>query len=262
MEYFEDELFLRHGRPNTEQEMHCYRLWFDFLKMKRSEREKWSESVASDFGDLNCEFDEWWPNHSYLFRHLKPFIINEINSEEDFQLYTDDGATARDIVVLAVNLGETKSALQSAFTEILLKYQEKRKAGRQPYNDELAYVRSFAARPDPDMLEKILAVYRLYTAEQQKPEKERLAPWQIEEKVSVSTTLILKEDEKAEYLWSMPAEEVTPDVIKRRRKSQHTTVMRYVKYAEEILENVVVGKFPVYTMSKSKTNTPPEAADK
>lgn len=253
MEYVGNDLFWeRPGRPLTEQEMRCYRLWFDFLKM--SERKKWSESVASDFGDLNCEFDEWWPKHSFLFHHLKPFTINEINSEEDFQNYTDNGPTKRegDIVVLAVNLGESNSVLQTAFTEILLKYQIKGKAGRPPYNDELAYVRSFAARPDPDMLEKILAVYRVYETEQQKPKKERLTSSQIEETVSKSAPLIIKTTEKADYLWSMPAKEVTPDVIKRREKSQHTTVMRYVKYAEEILENVIVGKFPVYTVSNTK----------
>lgn len=243
----EDEIFWKeHGRAHTAEEMEWYRLWFDFLKL--SDRRKWSDFVADCFGDVSCEFEEWWPDHSYLFRQLKHFLIEEIVTDQDFQLYKDDGTNAEmpevAVIILAVHMAEPKAALRSAFEQILLKYH-KGKPGR-PKFDDWGDVLTLTSRPDTDMLKKILAVYRVHKKDQEKPAKERLKHWQIEELVSQTTPLIVKSGDFAEYIWKTP--DVDAHIIERRRKSQHATVKKYLNYADEILKNVVVGKFPVYTV--------------
>lgn len=262
MDDFEEEelWWAEHGRAHTDEEMAWYRLWFEFLKLKQDDRAKWSESVANDFGDVSIEFEQWWPDHSYLFKQLKHFTIEEVITDEDFHVYKDDGSMPDEpgAIILAVNLYEPKAALRAAFEEVLSKHH-KGSAGR-PKFDDWGDVYAFAARPDTDMLNKILAVYRAYTANQQMPEIERMKLWQIEESVSEKTPLIVKSGKAAEYIWKI--KDVDASIIESRRRSQLTTVRKYLNYAEEILENVVVGKFPIYTVGKSKANTHPEAADK
>jgi len=249
MESFEEEelWWAQHGRAHTDEEMAWYRLWFEFLKLRGGDRAKWSAEVAQDFGDVSGEFDQWWPDHRHLFRQLKHFTIEEVITDEDFQVYKDDGSMPDEpgAIILAVNLYEPKAALRAAFEEILSKHH-KGSAGR-PKFDDWGDVYAFAARPDTDMLNKILAVYRLYSEDQKRPEKERMTLWQIEEKVSEKTPLIDKTSEKRTFIWK--DEPGDPMLTEQRRRSQLTTVKKYLNYAEEILDNVVIGKFPVYTVS-------------
>jgi hypothetical protein len=261
MDNFDEDLWwAQNGRPHTDEEMKWYRLWFEFLQLRQDDRVKWSEEVANDFGDVSGKFEDWWPEHSYLFRQMKHFTVKELVTDEDFQVYKDDGSMPDDpgAIILAVHLYEPKAALRAAFEEVLSKHH-KGSAGR-PKFDDWGDVYAFAARPDTDMLEKIIEVYRVYADDQKKPENERMKLWQIEEKVSEKTPLIDKTSEKRTYNWI--DEHGGATVIESRRRSQLTTVKKYLNYAEEILENVVVGKFPVYSVSKSNTNIPPEAADK
>ena len=234
-------------RPHTDEEMEWYRLWFEFLKLKQDDRQNWLGSVAHHFGDLTCEFEEWWPEHSYLFRQLKHFTMEEIVTDNDFQVHKDDGSMPEDPypIILAFNPYEPKAALRSAFEEILSKYH-KGAAGR-PKFDDWGDVYAFVNRPDTDMLNKIFAVYKAYSSDQIKPKKEQMALWQIEEEVSITTPLIDKTSPKASYIWT--TKDIDASIIESRRRSQHTTVSKYLKYADQILENVVVGKFPVYDQS-------------
>lgn len=259
MTEFEEELWWeQHGRPHTDEEVAWYRLWFEFLKL--SDRKKWSDAVAHDFGDVSCEFEEWWPEHSYLFRQMEHFTVEEVITDHDFQVYKDDGSMpeAPAVIILAVNLYEPKAALRSAFEEILTKHHQG-SAGR-PKFDDWGDIYAFHSRPDTDMLNKILAVYRVYSADQQKPAKARMKLWQIEEVVSETTPLIDKTSTKTTYNWI--AKDIDASIIEKRRRSQLTTVKKYLHYAEEIFENVVVGKFPVYSVSKPKANIPLATADK
>lgn len=235
------------GRKFTEQEIECCRMWFEFLKL--SDRQKWSEDVAHYFGDISCEFDEWWPKHQYLFRKLKPFIIDEVITDDDFQSCKDSLPSEGDlgIVTIALHMYATKQQLRDAFEEILLKYH-RGNSGRPEFDGYGDYF-SFHARPDEVMLNKILAVYRVYSAEQNKPKKDQRPLWEIEDEVSKTTLLIDKTSDRAAYNWKTN----NPDKsIESIRRSQLTTVRKYINYAEEILTNVVVGRFPVYTVGKSK----------
>lgn len=241
MKTFDEDLWWeKFGRPFTDDEIECYKLWFDFLKL--SDRNKWSESVVQDFGDVSGDFDSWWESHNYLFQKMKHHTITEVLTDEDFQACKANACTDEfpGTIVLAVPLYETKEALRAAFDEILTT-RHKGKAGL-PAFDDWADVYRFANRPNSDVLDKILKVYKLVMSNMQKPKAERVPQWKIEEELN----LIKKtKQEKAKYIW---IQEANPEVIKKRQKSQSNTVSKYFKYAEEILENVVKGEFPVFTV--------------
>jgi len=248
----------QHGRAHTPEEIEGFKLWFEFLKL--SDQQRWSEGVSDYFGVLPDSFESWWPDHAYLFRTIKLPVVEEIESVEQFKAVLEARPSPGDtgMLVLAVSLYQTKKELRAAFEEMLSKYHPGN-AGR-PEFDTFGDYFSFDARPDTGMLQKILAVYRVYAENQKKPEKVRMKLWQIEEEVSKTTPLIVKAGESAEYIWK--TKDVDASIIESRRRSQHTTVRKYLNYAEEILENVVIGKFPVYTVGKSKASTPQAAADK
>lgn len=235
-------------REFTEYEISAYKLWFEFLKL--SEQQTWSEDVAEYFGNLSGDFEAWWPEHKYLFEKPKLPKIDEVLTEEQFNSYSDARPSEDDpgVLVLAVWMYPTKKDLRAAFEEILAKYHQG-DAGR-PEFDTYGECYSFASRPDVQMMEKILAVYHVYLEDQKKPEKDRMPLWQIEEEASKTKQLIDKTSESAEFIWK--AQNVDSSILESRRRSQHTTVRKYINYAEEILKNVVIGKFPVYNVSKSK----------
>lgn len=238
----------REYREFTEYEISAYKLWFEFLKL--SDQQTWSGDVAEYFGDISGSFEAWWPEHKYLFEKPTQPKIDEVLTEEQFQSYSDSRPSEGDpgILVLAIWMYQTKKDLRAAFEEILAKYHQG-DAGR-PEFDTFGEYYSFESRPDVQMMEKILAVYHVYLEDQKKPEKDRMPLWQIEEEASKIKPLIDKTSESAEFIWK--AQNVDSSILESRRRSQHTTVRKYINYANEILKNVVIGKFPVYNVSKSK----------
>ena len=238
----------REYREFTGYEISAYKLWFEFLKL--TDQQTWSDEVVQYFGNLSGGFEAWWPEHKYLFQ--KPTLpkIDEVLTEEQFNSYSDSRPADYDpgIVVLAVWMHPTKKELRAAFEEVLAKYHQG-DAGR-PEFDTFGEYYSFEARPDVEMLEKILAVYHVYLEDQKKPEKDRMPLWQIEEEASKIKPLIDKTSESAEFIWK--AQNVDSSILESRRRSQHTTVRKYINYAEDILKNVVSGNFPVYNVRKSK----------
>ena len=257
-DFDEERWWEQYGRAHTQEEIDGFRLWFEYLKL--SDQQDWSESVTDHFGDLPKRFADWWPNHAYLFRTFKLITVEEIKTIEQFKGVLEARPSPDDpgMIALCVSLYATKKELREAFEEMLSKHHPGN-VGRPDY-ETYGDIFQFAGRPNIEMLEKILAVYRTYIEDSKKPEKARMKLWEIEEAVSEKTPLIVKTGKSAEYIWKTTG--VDASIIESRRRSQHTTVRKYLNYAEEILKNVVVGRFPVYTVSKSKANTPPEAADK
>lgn len=235
-------------RNHTEDELNGFRLWYEFLKL--SDKALWSSDVTHYFGDLSLDFDEWWVNHSYLFDILNLPTIDEVITTQNFESYSDARPSEGDsgIVVLAVWMNKTKKELREAFEQILSKYHlgVAGKPEFETYGDFF----QFEVRPDAELLQKVLVVYKVYLEDQKKPEKDRMKLWEIEEEASKIKQLIDKTSKSAEYIWKV--EDPDASQIESRRRSQHTTVRKYLNYAEEILQNVVVGKFPVYNVKKSK----------
>lgn len=231
-------------RDFTDEELGWYRYWFEFLKL--SDSIKWTTQVRKDFGDISDDltFEEWWMDHKHLFHKLDDFTLM-VMPRDDFIVGDYDGpdgtlGSQPDVVGIVVNMYAKKQDLRDAFENILDQYHK----GRVAFTDleGVGDVYNLAQRPDAAMLEKILAVYLAYESNQSLPENDRKPLWQIEEDVSKTTPLI---DKTKGNLWRIDSND--PSHIESRRRSQHTTVRKYVNYAEEILANVVTGKFPVYT---------------
>lgn len=223
-------------RDHTEEEMEAFKLWYEFLKL--SNRELWTDKVSEYFGDLTTDFNEWWEDHSYLFDILYLPTIDEVQNTSEFETFLEARPSEGDtgIVVLAIWLNKSKKELREAFEEILNKYHPGNR-GRQEYETYGEFFQ-FAYRPDVKMLEKILKVYRMYLDNLSQPKDKKLKLWEIEEKIK----LIDKTSDKAEWIWKGNA----ADHHESRKRSQHTTVRKYINYAKRILENVVKGEFPIY----------------
>jgi len=240
-------------REFTEQEIEWYRLWFEFLKI--SDKTEWSNAVAHDFDidyfkDEFCSFEEWWPDHQYLFWKIEMTAIEEITSAQHYEAAKDDGSLPEGPVVVAIflHMWVTKTELRAAFEEILKKYH-KGKSGRPEFQgDGDCY--NLYARPDTDMLKKILAVYKA----NKNPENIGMSLWQIEEEASKETPVIDKTSKFATYLWKQPQSDLSLDIIEARKNVQCITVSRYLKCAEDILKNVVEGRFPVYEINPINVN--------
>lgn len=223
-------------RDHTEEEMEAFKLWYEFLKL--SNKELWTEKVREYFGDVTIGFNEWWEDHSYLFDLPTLPTIDEVQNTNEFEAFLEARPSEGDpgIVVIALWLNKSKKELREAFEEILYKYHLGNR-GRQEYETYGEFFQ-FAYRPDAKMLEKILKVYRMYIDNQTHTEAKKLKLWEIEEKIG----LIDKTSDKAEWIWR----DKTMGHLESQRRSQHTTVRKYINYAEKILDNVVKGDFPVY----------------
>lgn len=235
-------------REFTEQEVEWYRLWFEFLKI--SDKTKWSNDVAHHFDvdyfkDELCTFDAWWPEHKFLFRKMKLTAIEEITSAKHYEACKDDGSMPEgpEVIAIFLHMWVTKTELRTAFEEILKKYH-KGKSGRPEFQDFGDYY-NLSARPDTDMLKKTLAVYRAAN----RSENKCMPLWEIEEEASKETSVIDKTSKFATYLWKKTQSDQSLDIIEARKNVQCITVKRYLKCAEDILNNVVEGRFPVYEIN-------------
>jgi hypothetical protein len=257
-DYEEDnDYWKRNGRPHTEEEVGWYRLWFEFLNL--SDREKWTAEVTEFFGDVSGDFDDWWAEHKHLFRVENEPTVEEITTDEEYEMWKI-GALDKDhldwsgSIIVAVPLYTSKAALRASFEELLTKYHTG-SAGRPSFVSDQGNLFNFYDRPDANVLNKILAVYKVFVADQSKPKQDRMKLWQIEEEASKTVELIDKTSPKADYIWQV-AELVTNNEVinttELRRRSQNTTVRKYINLAEEILENVVLGCFPVTDGSNTK----------
>jgi len=242
------------GREHTEEEVEWFRLWFEFLKL--SDRNKWTKEVKDCFGNLSCGFENWWEEHrqDFVFESDLPQGVTEITSDEEYRewesVYLDkDCVNDNGALIVAVPLWASKESLRSSFEALLKKYHLASAGRPDDFVANQGYIFNLYDKPDTSVLKKILAVYKVYQAEQKKSDKNRMALWEIEEESSKTVELIVKTGPKAEYIWQIK-DSGKPDDDKmadeQRKKSQSSTVSKYIKQAEEILENIVLGCFPVY----------------
>lgn len=237
------------GRPQTEDEMECYRLWFEFLKL--TDKKYWSKSVLKHFDDVSGTFDEWWLNHSYLFQKPANFKVIEVKTDADIKYINDNPSVEGypGVLALAIPLWEPKDVLMQQVAEIISKYHES-SSGRPKFDDWSDYYR-FSKRPDSKMLNKILTVYKVYLLNLDKLESNEMEFWQIEEEANKIYSIIDRTGKNLTLKWKT---NLTDPKLheKERHLSQKTTAKKYIHAAKEILENVVIGKFPEYSVEKSR----------
>lgn len=242
-----DEWWEVYGRANTEEEIESYRLWYEFLKL--SDKSKWTSEVKENFGDVSGSFEEWWPEHAYLFRKMADLKVTELISDDDFQWVKDNPSCDEypGIMGLAIPLWLPKDELLAQIKTLISKYH-KTKIGR-PEFDGVADVCTLDRKPDNLLLNKALIIYKIHTSNQVKAVEDQLEYWEIEEVASKIKPVMGKESYLSKLALNEPSK-----YEKQRRNSQRTTVQKYIRLAEEILENVVLGDFPVYTLKKTKQN--------
>lgn len=252
----DDDYWKRNGRPHTEDEVGWYRLWFEFLNL--SDRDQWTAEVTAFFGDVSGDFDGWWADHKHFFRVEKEPTVEEITTDEEYEMWKIGAIDKENLdlsgsIIVAVPLYTSKAALRTSFEELLTKYHAGA-AGRPSFVSDQGNLFNFYDRPDANVLNKILAVYKVYIDDLSKPKQDRMKLWQIEEEASKTVELIDKTSPKADYIWKVDEivtnNEVT-NTSELRRRSQSTTVRKYINYGEELLKNVVLGRFPVYDGSEA-----------
>jgi hypothetical protein len=217
-----------------------YRLWFEFLRL--SNRANWAGHVEERFGDVwATDFETWWETHEYLFEKLDPFTVKVVEDVTEFRWFNDDadgdasvqadgGETEDpDVIVIAVNLLESKLALQKAFDDLLKKYHPKTTGS--PKFEDLTWYYNLDSRPSVPTLQTTLDVFNY---QRKNPEMSSL---EIEEKLN----LIPKTGEDAAPLWK---EVGAPETIAKRKRLQKSTVDRYLERAQCLIKNVEQGIFP------------------
>lgn len=219
--------------PTSPEEVAKYRCWFDFLKNCKDE---WTDEVLVDFGDIsNTTFEDWWPDHKQLFRqhaYLSPIeVLSPLDTVSRFKLdnenYEDaDGGCA----VIGIRLYYTKDEIKAAFAEWLKKAHSGKRGVRKRFTDEMVILYGLDRDTDVKMLEKVLRVYLELKTEETKPTKNQRSYIQIEN-----------------YLKLINRDDGPP-----LSYTQTETVAEYKRIADEIMTNVAKGKFPVYTVRKSK----------
>lgn len=124
------------------------------------------ERLYEDFGNIHEKtFEDWWPEHEHLFKHLPPFTLTVIESLDQLPAQDlNDGIC----LVVELNLYATKKELLTAFRK-LLRDKHPGKKGRPDLLDTAEY--PIASRMTPKALETALAVYdRIKSDPNEKPD--------------------------------------------------------------------------------------------
>lgn len=199
-----------------------YKCWFAYLK--ETDRSEWSEDVAENFGEIkNITFEQWWPDHKHLFTKIVPMVIEEIVTQqelEDLEGYVEDP----DMAILKVHTYLSQKDIKAAFEEWLKKKNLKKRGTPKPSEDfSLTYGLDWKRKTDTYMLNNALKAYVAVQKEKQKPrDKQRRYP-------EISDVFVLMGKKKN---------------VSRQTKTE--TVSRYCRIAQQVLDGVKYGEFPVY----------------
>lgn len=191
--------------------------------------------LYKDFGDVREDnFKKWWKEKGVeLFseKHVSEggdMVLMELADKSQWnESWTDDK-----VLVIALPLTSSKRYLQSRFNALLNK-RHTIKRGRQykTFAESLAkypLAKNYTIRN----LETTLAVYNEYL--KHKGQKPKVPYWKIGENL----TLVPK---------AMTSPKLTPNENYDRKNTMAASVLRYVRSAEKMIENVAQGKFPVST---------------
>jgi len=205
-----------------------YYLWFEFLK--RSDPKKWSRKVRADFGDIsNIDFMDWWEaNGRFLFYSWPDIAVMNVSCPESAQ-----EALKRGWLVVSINKNEPVIQIMDQFKRYI-DNRIKFKRGSRKFKADRGADYVVRSKFDIFALQKTLKVYDLAIKEPELP------LWKIEERLN----LIDKKSKRAGDIWSWGN---SLKELAAKKKVQTVTVSRYFRHAEEIIENVAKGEFPVHS---------------
>ena len=211
-------------------EIHRYKCWFRYLQ--HSNRKAWLPFVYEDFGDVcQTDFETWWATHDILFKRPKQFVIDDIKTQKKFLLYESDGSLeSGDIAAIAVHLYWPKLRIKKEFDKWLKKNHHTKK-GTRPF-DDMANEYQLHREPDTYMLNMALDTYLAVNKDKENPANKSRSNSEI-----LLAVRRIKKPKNGKALTQLNIE------------THERTVNRLIRIAEEVLANVVFGKFPVYKVS-------------
>jgi hypothetical protein len=210
-----------------------YYYWFEFLK--RSDPKERSKKVRDDFGDIdNADFMDWWRTTGFELFYF--FDLSEFPTMGVLNLETAQESLEAGRFMVSIDMTFPKKVIMDRLKAIV----EKRvisKVGRRKFRADKGGKYTVQSYVDTNALMKTLAVYDLCKKNEPLTGNDKLKRWQIEERIGLI-------DKKASALWKMGK---TTKELADKRKVQTATVSRYLRHANEIIENVAKhGKFPVH----------------
>jgi len=199
-----------------------YRCWHACLY--RSNEKKWSAKVKRELApDGWMVFDVWWDETHHLFEQLPRDALYVLESAEDFDTFSSDGALPE--IAVLINLATPKVELIAALQKLLDKHH-KGKRGR-PKRDDFSEWK-ITGRPNARAIWKALEVY---DAIEQNPSPGRdghKTLWEIGVACKVNLSQLPNKG----------------DPSGEQRRVLASTVSRYYKRANELIAGVEKGVFP------------------
>ncbi len=214
-----------------------YYWWFEYLRRhsgyartcKQGGKGKYAK-LYQDFGDIHAsDFKAWWTESDRGARlFAEPEITREVRilSFEELTITDPDPSVA--FVQMPLNL--PKRYLKQAFAKLLVKHHQGRRGVRQARKSQARY--PILGQPNIPALQITLQVYDFRQAN---PE---LTLWQIGEKLRLF------------QLEQLSEEGDTIKTIANKRSIMASTVSRYLRKAQAMIDNAAQGIFPKPTRSK------------
>ncbi len=252
----------RLSQPFTAYEIEVFYYWYEF--MRRSDRKKWTKDVKHDFadvtavaGELLLTFEEWWYQHSRVFRRMHQFDIRALDEEGMIQAFEPDIFQAEgSMKAFIANLEWPKDRLMKRFSQMIDAWEKKHVVkGRYRYDanfisqhlepglDEGYYIyaaENARCKPRTRLLRNALEVYDTYELIER---GELNIP-----KQNIESYIAGQRKADDEIIARKKKIDVAPYEIPHEPtfESQAATIARYKKYADRMIENVCKGVFPKY----------------
>lgn len=213
------DLFTQNYPEEGNFEKSAYYYWYLFMQLIEDYRR--GHPLWKDFGDVRMPFWEWWVAHGEdLFATGQKYGVLELVTNGDIQQARSEGA-----YLLRIDPDCTRDYINLMFRDFLDEKGISKGAGRKQHKDEVKLARyPFYQRPDIDSLKKSLDAWKL------RHQHPRPTLYNIGLQLGLCPDHIIegKDDlNKASKLNVMNA-----------------TVSRYLRWAENIKQNVAKGIFP------------------
>ena len=212
-------------------------LWIEFLKRNKSYK---SQCIAGEggkiydaFGDIfETSFIDWWDRHDDLFMPDTSLAVNFVENTKDLKQALSDGWE-----VFALDPKCNKETILFWLNDLFFKNQPDIK-NNQDHNVIKKPLYEPIGRVNIPALKKILEIFDLHEANSKKPHHKIFD-------LAVEKGIIKIKNEDGIY---------GGDDDSEIRNAKTSSISRWLEKAGQIIENVELGKFPVYNVKKSKAN--------
>lgn len=224
-------------KPSSAWQRSVYYWWFEYLRRhegyartcRQGGRGQFSKLYAH-FGDVHAaDFKSWWTTDNRgaeLFAEPKSVRELQLVNLEDLQGIAADP----NVAYVQVPLNLPKRFLKQEFAKLLLKHHQGKRGVRHARSSNARY--PVKGQPNIPALRITLQVYDLRKAE---PD---LKLWQIGERLRLF------------QFEQLPASGDSPKTIANKRNIMASSVGRYLRKAQAMIDNAAMGIFPKPTKEK------------